>query len=48
MSSVNRGERVEYLGEVSRTETGRRESTVRGESTTKTTISHSKAQYTTG
>lgn len=40
LSSVNRGERVEYLGEVSRTETGRRESVVRGEPTTKTTVSH--------
>lgn len=40
MSSQKREERVEYLGEVSRTETGRRESVVRGQPKTTVTTTH--------
>lgn len=48
MSSGSKGqERIEYLGEVSRTEIGRRESVVRGESKTKTTTGFTTTQYTT-
>jgi len=48
VSTGSRGgqERIEYLGEVSRTETGRRESVVRGESKTKTTTGYSTTKYT--
>jgi len=35
------------MGEVSRTETGRRESVVRGEAQTKTTTGYSTTKYTT-
>jgi len=41
------GERVEYMGEVSRTETGRRESVVRGESQQRTSTGISTTKYTT-
>lgn len=45
MSSSNRGERIEYLGEVSRTETGRRESVVRGEAKTNVTTGFTTTKY---